>query len=42
MSFLGVMFAPTGFHQFWWKFDETRLPPHTISKKIAGSGSGSF
>jgi len=29
MSFLGVMFAPTGFHQFWWKFDETRLPPHT-------------
>jgi hypothetical protein len=29
MSFLGVMFAPTEFHQFWWKFDENAFPPHT-------------
>ncbi len=33
MSFLGVMFAPTGFHQFWWKFDENAFPPHTIDEK---------
>ena len=43
MRFLGVMFAPTGFHQFWWKFDENAFPPHTIgcfenNRELSGSG----